>query len=77
MPINPHKADDLALALAAGDRLSAWASSHGVAVSTCYSWRSEPGFRERVERYRAELRERTLSFMAAKAAGLNPPLHAA
>jgi hypothetical protein len=80
--MNLIRLDDLALALAAGQTVTSYCKSRKIAHSTAYLWKATPGFGERVEAYRSQLRAQTLSLLAHKAAGLaaesppNPPLTA-
>jgi len=58
----------LALSVAAGKAVAAWARENKIPVRTAYEWHARPGFRRAVERYRRRYLDRTLGLLAKGAA---------
>jgi transposase len=65
--LEPKKAL-LALAVAQGMSIPAWARQNQVAKSTAYDWSKEPGFRETVQSWRREALDRAIGMMAKQSA---------
>ena len=66
VPSNPHLADDLALSLACGERVSHWCKARKVSPSTAYSWLKSPAFREKTRHYREQIVAKVISLAAAR-----------
>jgi hypothetical protein len=69
---NRDQKADLALAIATGRTVKAWATAHDVPVRTAYTWARSPEVRRRVRRIRRRAIDRAvgrLSRHAAAAAG--------
>ena len=60
--------NSLALAVAGGKRVAAWAKAHDVAPRTAYTWTKRPGFRAKVARLRRRVLDRAVGQLAAAAA---------
>jgi hypothetical protein len=50
----------LALSVAGGASVRAWAAAHGVPKNTCYNWTREPEFKDLVERIRCRATDRAI-----------------
>lgn len=53
----------LALWVAAGRRVKAWAEANDVPLRTAYEWHRSPGFKRRVARYRRRYLERAIGLL--------------
>jgi hypothetical protein len=60
--------NSLALAVAGGKRVAAWAKAHDVAPRTAYAWTRRPGFPEKVARLRRRILDRAVGELARRAA---------
>jgi hypothetical protein len=58
--------DQLALAVASGQTIHAWAKANGVSSRTCYGWAKKPGFREQVESHRRQIIDRAIGRMVRR-----------
>lgn len=54
----------LAVAVAAGKSVAAWARANGVALRTAYGWYGRPSFKRLVNRYRRRYVDRALGLLA-------------
>ncbi len=59
--------NSLALAVAGGKRVAAWAKAHDVAPRTAYTWTKRRGFRKKVARLRRRVLDRAVGELAAAA----------
>jgi hypothetical protein len=59
----------LAIAVAKGVRVTAWARQNDVGRSTAYNWTKEPGFRLVVQSWRREALDRAIGMMASRSTG--------
>ena len=62
--ISKSQFDELALAVAAGRKVSSWCEENGVAPRTAYAWYKREEFRRLVARYRRRVEERAVGRMA-------------
>jgi hypothetical protein len=51
---------ELALAVAGGGSIRAWAKAHGISTTACYEWSREPEFKAKVERIRDRMTDRAV-----------------
>jgi hypothetical protein len=57
--------DDLALVVAQGKSVAAWARQCDVPTSTAYSWTADPDFRRQVQHWRRQALDRAMGVLAA------------
>jgi hypothetical protein len=55
----------LALIVAHGESVAAWARQNGVPASTAYSWTADPDFRRQVQLWRRRALDRAMGVLAA------------
>jgi hypothetical protein len=66
MPAAPRaRIEALALAIAAGSTVRAWARANGVPERTAYTWASTPEFKHRVAQLRQQIISRAVGRLAA------------
>ncbi len=73
---NPATADELALHLAGGGGVKAWARARGIPERTAYRWSSSREVRKRARFYRARIVRGSLGLLIARSAGATIEQHA-
>jgi hypothetical protein len=66
-PRNRNLRTDLALAVASGQPVAAWARAHAIPERTAYSWAKAPEFKASVEKYRLRFVDRAIGRLAKSA----------
>jgi hypothetical protein len=64
IPLSQH--DRLAMAVAQGKSITAWARQNGVPRRTAQRWAAEPDVRRQVEDWRRRILDRALGYMAGR-----------
>src|SRR4051794_21907725 len=60
---NESRIDDLALAIARGTSVTAWAAANGISRNTAYSWTLLDGFKAKVSAYRTKLVDESVGLL--------------
>jgi hypothetical protein len=66
-PRNCTSKTDLAIAVAGGQSVAAWAREHNIPQRTAYTWAKAPEFKAAVERYRIRFVDRAIGRLAKHA----------